>query len=68
MAQFLDTDTVLSPERRRTNDNIIGCFNKLFSARGVNLQEITRLNERNFISNMRECVVELQLICGQGTA
>jgi predicted glycoside hydrolase/deacetylase ChbG (UPF0249 family) len=38
------------------------CFHKLFTERNVSLTTHTKLNERNFILNMRESLVELQLI------
>lgn len=52
-----------SPETRA---QLGACFEKLFSARGV---VVTggggKANERSFIMNMRDCVIELQLFAQQ---
>ena len=53
--QQYDSDAVIITQLQQ-------CFHNLFSARNVSVTESTKPNERNFILNMRECLIELQLV------
>jgi hypothetical protein len=59
------TDYVNSAGSEDTRAHLGACFEKLFSARGVVVSPSAggagKANERSFIMNMRDCVVELQL-------
>lgn len=56
------TDYVNSVGSEETRALLGACFERLFSARGVVVSGGGgKANERSFIMNMRDCVIELQL-------